>query len=316
MKKFILIMVLSISFVAVKAQQDPQYTMYMFNQLALNPAYAGSRDCLSSSVHYRTQWVGIDGAPKTLSFGLHAPLKRKHIALGLQVVNDQIGVTKTTNIAGSYAYRINLSKKAKLAVGLQAVLTNYANQLTKVTTSIINDVPFQNNESLVLPNFGAGVYYNTDNTYIGLTIPHLINNNLESKLGSAINSIQAKQFRHLFLMAGTVVPVNDFVKLKPSGILKFASNSPIQVDANMSVLFYDALWLGVTWRSDASSARKKLTESMDFVMIYELSKKMRIGVAYDQTISDIRSSQKGSYEFLVGYDFIKEPLKMLTPRYF
>ncbi len=316
MKKLFLSILLAGSLLAAKAQQDPQYTMYMFNQLALNPAYAGSRGCLSSTVHYRTQWVGVEGAPKTLSFGVHSPLKKDHIALGLQVVNDQIGVTKTTNIAGSYAYRIAVGKRAKLAIGLQAILTNYANQLTKVTTSILNDAPFQLNESLVLPNFGAGAYFNTENSYIGLTIPHLINNNLEKKSNNVINEIQAKQFRHLFLMAGTVVPLNDFIKLKPSGILKFAANSPVEVDANASLLFYDALWIGATWRSDVSAVRKKLTESMDFVVIYELNKKMRVGVAYDQTLSDIRSVQKGSYEFLVGYDFMKEPLKMLTPRYF
>jgi type IX secretion system PorP/SprF family membrane protein len=316
MKKIVISLVFLALGWSAKAQQDPQYTMYMFNQLALNPAYAGSRGCLSATAHYRTQWVGVDGAPKTLSFGIHSPLKREHVALGLQVINDQIGVTNTTNIVGSYAYRIALNKKAKLSIGLQAVVTNYKNQLSSVTTSIVNDQSFRLNESLLLPNFGAGLYYNTENTYIGLTIPHLINNNLESKSSNVISAAQAKQFRHLFVMAGTVIPINDFIKLKPSGIFKFAPNSPIEVDGNVSALFYDALWFGVSWRSDVSTVRAKLTESLDFILIYELNKRTRIGVAYDQTLTDIRTVQKGSYEFLVGYDFIKEPLKMLTPRYF
>lgn len=315
MKKIFLIVLLAIGFKA-QAQQDPQYTMYMFNQLALNPAYAGSRGCLSATAHYRIQWVGVAGAPKTLSFGVHSPLHNERVSLGFQVVNDQLGVTNMTNIAGSYAYRIPITEKIKLAAGLQASISNYTNDLVKAANAGVTDKTFSVNESLILPNFGAGLYLNSPNSYIGVTVPHIVNNKLVEKTNNVVTEEQARQFRHLFVMAGTVIKLTDALKLKPSGIMKFAPHAPIEYDGNLMVGFYDALWLGATWRSDVSNVRDKLTESLDFIALYEINKKMRIGVAYDQTFTNIRTAQKGTYEFLVGYDFLKDPDRMVTPRYF
>jgi type IX secretion system PorP/SprF family membrane protein len=318
MKKIILAIIASMGIITAQAQQDPQYTMYMFNQLALNPAYAGSRGCVSTTAHYRTQWVGVDGAPKTLSFGIHSPLRNERVSLGLQVVNDKIGLSNTTGLTGSYAYRIPISRKAKIAFGLQASVSSYTKDLTKAVTVQGNDVSFNQQpiKNLLLPNVGAGIYLNTPGSYVGVTIPHLVNNKLETKSGGTVTADQARQYRHLFLMAGTVIPLGQSVKMKPSGILKFAPNSPIQTDVNLSFLFVEALWLGVTWRSDVSTQRDHLTEGLDAIAMYEVNKRLRIGIAYDQTLTSIRTAQKGSYEFLLGYDFVKQNDKLLTPRYF
>ncbi len=316
---FKILSILLLGFISIQtyAQQDPQYTMYMFNQLAVNPGYAGSRGCLSATAHYRTQWVNIDGAPRTLGFGLHSPLRNEKVGLGLQVVNDQLGVTNSTNIAGIYSYRLPVSDKGTLSIGLQAVITNYVNDLSKVTTQQA-DQTFSsvNNQNLLLPNFGTGIYYTTGRFYLGATIPHLINNKLEAKSNNVINTAAAKQFRHLFLMSGIVVDLTDDVKFKPSVLLKYAPNSPAELDANASFLFVNALWLGATWRSDFSAAKLKSTESIDFMAIYELNQNMRAGMAYDMTMSDIRRFNKGTYEFLLGYDFDQKRDKILTPRYF
>ena len=319
MKRIFLAIVVLASGYSAFAQQDPQYTMYMFNQLAINPAYAGSRECLSATAHYRTQWTGIDGAPKTMSFGIHSPLNNERVALGLQVVNDQLGVTNTTNITATYAYRIPVTAKSKLSFGLQATMTNYQNNLTNVITAAASgnaDGVFNSNQSLILPNFGAGLYWYSDKAYLGITVPHIINNQLESRSYTAINSTSAQQFRHLFMMAGYMFKLSEAVKFKPSAMLKYAPNSPIETDLNGSFLLYDALWLGASWRSDVSSLRDNLTESVDFMAIYEINQMLRLGMAYDLTTTKFNSYTNGTYEFMVGYDFRHKMDRMLTPRYF
>ena len=318
MKKIILFVFIVVASFRTYAQQDPQYTMYMFNQLAINPAYAGSRECLSATAHYRLQWAGIDGAPRTLSFGIHSPLNNERVALGLQIVNDQLGVTNTTNISGIYAYRLPVTQKSKLSIGLQATVTNYLNNLSQVATAAAsgNDNVFTNNQSLLLPNFGAGLYWYSQKGYLGITVPHLLDNKLESKSYNAINPTEAKQFRHLFVMAGYMIPLSDVIKFKPSTMLKYAPNSPVETDLNGSFLLYDALTLGASWRSDVSSLRDKLTESTDFMMIYEINQMLRIGVAYDLTLTKISGYNNGTYELMIGYDFRHKMDRMLTPRYF
>lgn len=316
MKKIILAIIVALTFGNSYGQQDPQYTMYMFNQLAINPGYAGSRECLSATAHYRNQWAGIDGSPKTLGFGIHSPLNNEKVGLGFQVVNDKLGVSNTTNISGSYAYRIQVSPKGKLAIGLQGSLTNYTNKLTDAITTATNDPTFKGNTTLLLPNFGIGMYYSTPKAYIGATIPHLINNNLQEKNATALGNATARQFRHLFLTAGLVTPLSEAVKFKPSILLKYAPNSPVETDINASFLFHDALWLGATWRSDVSTLRDKLTESIDFIAMYEINNNLRIGMAYDLTISKLNTYTNGSYEVMMGYDFNRKMDKMLTPRYF
>ena len=317
MKKTITFIVLVLSSIVLYAQQDPQYTMYMFNQLAVNPAYAGSRECLSATAHYRLQWAGIDGAPKTLSFGIHSPLGNERLALGLQVVNDRLGVTNTTNVSGIIAYRIPVTNKSKLSIGMQATVTNYLNNLSSALTaaSTGSDPSFNTNSNLLLPNFGTGAYWYSEKGYIGVTVPHLINNHLEDKSTVAISSA-AKQYRHLIVMAGYMFKLSDVVKFKPSVMLKYAPNSPVETDLNGCFLLYDALWLGASWRSDVSSLRDHLTESTDFMAIYEINQMMRIGLAYDLTLTKINNYSYGTYELMLGYDFRKKMDRMLTPRYF
>jgi type IX secretion system PorP/SprF family membrane protein len=291
--------------------------MYMWNQLAANPAYAGSRECLSTTLLYRTQWIGIEGAPKTLSLGVHSPLKKEQIALGLNIVNDKIGVSNFTSVAGSYAYRIKLNQKAKLSLGLQACVTSFSNDLNSVPINDDGDVKFISPvKNLLLPNLGAGAYYSTDKAYVGIGIPHLINNNLFEKSSGAITEQQARQYRHLFLMGGYLFNINEYMKLKPSGILKFAPNSPVEIDANISALFYDALWLGVSLRSNFSKYQKTPAESVDLMAIYEINNTMRAGVAYDITSTQINKYNNGTWEFMLGYDFSRTKGNLLSPRYF
>jgi type IX secretion system PorP/SprF family membrane protein len=319
MKKIIMIMSVLVLSTKLYAQQDPQYTMYMFNQMAVNPAYAGSRECLSATLHYRDQWTGIDGSPKTLGFGIHSPLNNEHIALGLQITNDRLGVTNNTTISGIFAYRIPVTKKSKLSIGLQATMNNYLSNLSSVNLYNINnstaDQVFNSNTQLLLPNFGAGLYWYSEKAYIGFSVPHFINNPLESKSTTAISDA-AKQYRHLFAMAGYMFKLSDVVKLKPSVMLKYAPNSPVETDLNACFLFYDALWLGASWRSDVSALRDHLTESTDFMVIYEINQMLRIGLAYDLTLTKLNAYNYGTYELMVGYDFRNKMDRMLTPRYF
>jgi type IX secretion system PorP/SprF family membrane protein len=316
MKKIIIALALIACISKTYAQQDPQYTMYMWNQLAANPAYAGSRECLSSTLHYRTQWVGVKGAPKTISFGIHSPLKNERVSLGLQIVNDKLGVSNMTNVAACYAYRIPVSPKAKLAIGLQALISNFNDRFLSTSPTQSGDGLLSSNVNKTFPNFGAGLYYNTDKAYVGLSVPHLINNKLSEGTNGLITADQARQYRHLFLMGGYLHTVSDAFKIKPSFVLKYAPNSPWETDLNVSALLYEALWLGVTWRSDFSNQKTKATESIDLMAIYEITSNMRAGIAYDITATKLGSFNKGTYEFLLGYDFNHNRGQLLTPRYF
>ena len=171
MKKLLFICLLLLPLCRIVAQQDPMYSQYMFNMLAVNPAYAGSREVLSATALGRWQWVGIDGSPQTQTFSLDAPVKNKQFGLGLQLVNDKLGVSRNTGIFGSYAYRLRLNNKALLSMGLQAGAYWFRSDLVGVVS---NDNAFAANVSRVLPNVGAGIYYNTDKFYLSVSMPHLL----------------------------------------------------------------------------------------------------------------------------------------------
>ncbi|HVI44376.1 MAG TPA: type IX secretion system membrane protein PorP/SprF [Chitinophaga sp.] len=289
------------------AQQDAMFTQYMFNPLAVNPAYAGSRNVLSLTALHRNQWVGLKGAPKTTTFSADMPTWNNKLGLGFMAFNDEVGVTKSTGFYGVYTYRIRFSGGGSLAIGLQGGVTNYKANLTQVNLIDQPDHVFAQNINSFLPTFGAGVYYNTDRYYIGFSAPNIIRSYLRKDVYLYSSELIAKKFDHLFLMGGYVFDLKEDVKLKPSFLVKYVSGSPIQADINAQVWLKDVVSVGASYRTDGSGAL--LTE-------IQCTPQFRIGYSYDLSNKALSTYNRGSHEIMLRYEFGFEKGKILSPRYF
>lgn len=308
MKRYIIITFLLL-FVApfVQAQQDAMYSQYMFNTLAINPAYAGSRNITSATALYRSQWVGVDGAPQTGTFTIDAPVYKKKIGLGLQVFSDRIGITKTAGAFTSYAYRIRM-EKGTLSFGLQAGVSQYRTDFTSVAlnTGGSNDLAFQQNVNKWLLNFGTGVYYNTDRFYVGLSAPQLMNNKLEN-FSVTNNNVFTGQTVHLFLASGYVFPIGQDFNLKPSFLIKAVKGAPIEADINATFWIKDVIAIGAQYRTAAD---------ISAMLEIQATPQIRLGYAYDRSITKLVNFNSGSHEIMLRYEFGFEKGKIISPRYF
>lgn len=319
----------------VYGQQDPMFTKYMFSSLTFNPAYAGAEDHLSLGLLHRTQWFGFGGraTPQTQSITAHTPLKNERVGVGLQIMNDVLGPTNTVGANISYAYRIPMGKY-KLAIGLQGGGDYYTYDHTKITSETPGDLALDSDFNKFLPNFGTGIYFSKEKKfYIGLGIPKLIEWDLRAKSGGVTNPGQnARQVRHAFFTMGTAIPLNgDALIFKPSimirnsGLLskfnksKFYNNfaAPTSYDIDLSMFFYQQLWLGAAFRG-AIDQSKGLgsASSVNAFAAYYLKSGLRIGTAYDYPLNKIQKAGTGSFELFVGYDFDYRVKKVVTPRYF
>ncbi len=291
----------------VMAQQDAMYSQYMFNTLAVNPAYAGSRNVTSATALYRDQWIGIEGAPRTATFTIDMPVAAKKVGLGLQIFNDKIGITNTTGAYVSYAYRIRFDK-ATLAFGIQGGVSQYRADLNSVAlnTGFSNDASFRNNINKTLLNFGTGIYYSTDRFYLGFSSPQLLNNKLSDLNTSGNNAFSGQQL-HLFLASGYVFTLDDDLKLKPSVLFKAVRGAPLQADINTTLWIKDALALGFQYRTEAD---------VSVQIEFQVSSQIRLGYAYDRSTSDLVNYNSGSHEIMIRYEFGFPQGKILSPRYF
>lgn len=290
-------------------QQDAMYSQYMFNTLAINPAYAGSRNVISATALYRSQWVGIKGAPETQTLSVDGATANKKVGLGLQLFNDQVGVTKNTGIYGSYAYRLRFDRST-LAFGLQAGASRFIGNYGGVNLDEYGstDAAFAENVSKIMPNFGAGVYFNSDRFYVGVSVPHLINNSLNNDNAINSNGLVARQYLHFFIATGYVFDLNEDVKLKPSLLFKGVKGSPMQLDINANLWFYDTFSIGAQYRTESD---------IGAMAEIQISQQLRLGYAYDYSVSKLRNYNSGSHEIMLRYEFGGgSKSKMLSPRYF
>lgn len=287
------------------AQQEAMFTQYMFNGLALNPAYAGSHESLSATLLFRDQWTGMPGAPSTQTFSVHSPIKNARIALGLQFIHDKIAVFDQYGVTGSYAYRI-FTDKGTLSLGLQLGFTSYSADINSLTTYVPNDPVFQGSVNKVMPSFGAGIYYYTDRFYVGLSAPQLVTNSLTDDVIEI--DADARQERHYFLTAGHMFPISRNVQLKPNVLIKAVEGAPLQMDLNLNALFSEVLWLGVSWRS---------LSDFDALIELQLTDQLLLGYSYDfASTTDLARVNSGSHELMLNYRFRYSKNKVITPRYF
>ena len=297
------ILALSALFVtcASYAQQQALYTQYMFNGLAINPAYAGSQGALALTALGREQWVGFEGAPSSQTFSAHAPLRNDKIALGGLLTHDKIGITDQYGVYAIYAYRIRMAR-GTLSAGLQIGFNNYQAMFSRVKVRDDDNSFTADDLQGFLPNFGTGLYYSTNRFYAGFSLPHLLTNPYPGADGS-----RAQQYRHWFVTAGYVFDLNPDLKLKPNLLVKAVEGAPVEVDINANLLIREVLWVGLSYRSfDAVSALLELQATPRF----------RMGYAYDYTLTGLNKITTGSHELMLNYRFMQKDQKMLTPRYF
>lgn len=299
-KSILPIVLISISSIGF-SQQQAMFTQYMFNGLAINPAYAGSQESITVSATARRQWTGIEGAPQTQTFGVHSPIRNERMALGALFMHDNIGVTNQDAINLMYAYRIPVSDRGRLAFGLQGALTFYNAEFSKVSAT---DPRFANDVRSITPTVGFGTYYQTDRFYVGFSIPQINQSNLDNQNQGA----NSKLIRHYFLNAGYVIDINPLLKLKPNVLVKSVAGAPLQVDLNANVLINEIIWLGLSWRS---------FDSIDALAQFQVSPQLQVGYAYDfATTTSLNSVAGGSHEFMLSYRLANTRSRIVTPRYF
>lgn len=332
--RFVLITITALILLSdsVFAQQDNMFTQYMFNSLLYNPGYAGSRDYMSVGLIHRSQWLGFeDGAPTTQAFNIHTPLRNKRIGLGLSIYNDNIGPTNEFNFQASYAYRIPVGAFSHFAIGVQGGVMNWNTDFGKLNQKDANDPAFiaTSNRSLWLPNFGAGVYFSTPNFYLGASVPHLLDTDLRRTGITNAATKYARLYRHYYLMGGLAIKFSNAVVFRPSLLIKnvglfgefkeqgTGTSAPTVFDVDAAFLFNEAVWVGLALRSAFEGGDGKSSyDSVDFWAQIHLKNGIRVGLAYDYTLSRIKEASAGSIEAMIGYEFNYEKKKIVTPRYF
>jgi len=290
------------------AQQEAMYSQYMFNALDINPAYAGSRNVISATALYRNQWAGIDGAPKTGTLTIDAPTDNKKIGLGMQLYNDKLGITNTTGLVLSSAYRIRMDK-ATLSFGLQGSVESYKADYSRVSldeNGNTNDPAFSENVNSTKFNFGTGIYYNSDQFYFGIAIPKLYPNRLSSNSNATTNN-PSKEEMHLFVSTGFLFNLDEDFKLRPSFLLKAVNGAPLEGDINATLWIKDVLGLGAQYRTNAD-----VSGSIQI----QATQQIRIGYAYDYSTTKLQNFNSGSHEIMLRYEFGFEKDKVISPRYF
>lgn len=286
------------SITTVFGQQDPQYTQYMYNMNVLNPAYAGSKGITSIGLLGRTQWVGIEGAPKTVTLAVHSPIGRS-VGLGLSVIHDEIGPVKEDNIYADFSYTIFTSDEGRLAFGLKAGISFMdVREFITVDPDPLN-VPIHQTS----PNFGAGIFYYTNKFYVGLSAPNFLDTKHLEKSGGIVST--ASENMHYFLTSGYVFEIADNLKLKPSTMIKATTGAPISVDLSLNLLVEEKVELGLSHRLD---------DSISGMIGFQVNDDFRVGYAYDYTTSKFGDFNSGSHEIMLLFDFNRKNIK--SPRFF
>lgn len=287
------------------AQQDPMFTQYMFNTLALNPAYAGSADIMTIMALSRHQWVGLEGAPTTQTFTLHTPLKNQNIGLGFSIINDKVGPVQQTGFYGDFAYRLKVGEESRLAFGLKFGGNYYSADLAELETVVEDDPANVNIGGEFLPNAGFGIYLSSRKYYLGASAPKLLQNQIGEK--NTVSGLVGEEERHYFLIGGMVFDLNDDVKFKPSFMARAVEGAPLSLDVTASFLLREKLWLGAMYR---------LGDSFGVILQYQFSEQLRAGYAFDLTTSQLGDYNSGTHEIMLNYDLRFTKNKTISPRYF
>ena len=285
-------------------QQDAQYTQYMYNTININPAYAGSRGTLSVFGLHRTQWVGLDGAPKTANFSIESPISENGQGLGLSVVNDKIGPSNELYLDGNFSYSLPLGYEKRLAFGIKAgtrmLNIDWSKGRYYDNTDVLLNQNIDNQMKLAV---GAGVYYYTEKWYLGFSIPSFIENNYYDDVQESIDYDRL----HYYLMGGYVFDLNDNIKFKPAFLVKTVEGSPLQADFSGNFLLHEKFTLGVAYRWDAA---------VSALAGFQITNGLFIGYGYDAETTKLRKYNSGSHEIFLRFDIFSRNNRIISPRFF
>ncbi|MBW3519208.1 type IX secretion system membrane protein PorP/SprF [Flavobacterium sp. NKUCC04_CG] len=287
-----------------QAQQDPQYTQYMYNTINVNPAYAGSRGVMSVFGMYRTQWVGMDGAPKTANLSVHTPLGDSRLGLGVSFINDRIGAMDENNISADLSYTIDLNRNYKLSFGIKATANLLNVDYSKLNIYDPNDVMFQENiDSQFSPNIGAGLYLHSDKTYVGLSVPNFLTTDRYDD-----NDITTmKQKMSFYLIGGHVFDLSPSLKLKPAFLMKAIQGAPLQVDVSANFMIQEKFVVGAAYRWDAAFSG---------LVGFQATDGLFVGYAYDAETTKLSHYNSGSHEIFLRFELFNRFNRITTPRFF
>ncbi len=309
-KRFLSVLAIAFTAFGLYAQQDAQYTQYMYNTMSVNPAYTGTRGVMSITGLHRSQWVGLDGAPKTQTLNMHTPISNSRVGLGFSIINDEIGdgVNQETNFDISFSYTIPTSEKGKLSLGIKAgghLLNVDFSKLTIFDPEFNPDGSPLNIDNKFSPNVGIGAYYHTQKFYLGLSAPNL----LETEHFDNSSSSIAKERVNLYVITGYVFDLSATTKLKPALLTKMVSGAPIQVDLSANFLFNEKFILGAAYRWDAA---------VSAMVGFQVTDQLLLGLAYDRETTDLGKTEfnDGSFEVLLRFELFKKVKKTVSPRFF
>jgi type IX secretion system PorP/SprF family membrane protein len=289
---------------SINAQQDAQYTHYMYNTISVNPAYAGSRGVMSVFGLYRTQWVGLDGAPDTGSFSVNTPIANSNLGVGVSVVQDRIGPSNESAFSGDVSYTIPTSERYKLSFGIKGTANLFSLDRAKLNPNEINDVNLvgYNNFS---PNVGAGVYFHSDKLYLGLSVPNILETKRYNKNDKDVALYVERM--NAYLIGGYVFDLSESLKFKPAFLTKVVQGAPLQLDVSGNFLINEKFVLGAAWRWDAA---------ISGMAGFHVNKGLFIGYGYDRETTKLAQFNSGSHEIFLRYEFVKKPERIISPRFF
>ena len=284
------------------AQQDAQFTQYMYNTINVNPAYAGSRGAMSIFALHRTQWVGLDGAPVTNAVSINTPINGSNLGIGVSLVNDRIGPTQENTFSADLSYTIHTSETFRLSFGIKATANLLNLDASKLNPVDATDPTLQNYNKFS-PNIGAGIYLHSDKAYVGFSIPNFIESNHYNDNEVAIY----KQKINYYLIAGYVFDLGDSVKFKPALLTKMVQGAPLQVDVSGNFLIYDKFMVGIAYRWSAA---------MSGMVGFQVTDGLYIGYGYDKETTNLKNYNSGSHEIFLRYELFKNIGKITTQRFF
>lgn len=285
------------------AQQEAQYTQYMYNTSNINPGYAGSRGMLSVLAMHRTQWVGLEGAPVTNAITIHSPIADQ-MGLGVSIVNDKLGPSDENTLSVDFSYSIPTSDNFKLAFGVKGTANFFNVDFNKVKLFNPNDNLNRDNiDNRFSPNIGAGIFWYSDKTYFGVSVPYMLENKYYD------NDVQyvASDRMHIHGIVGHVFNLTDDIKFKPAALTKIVKGAPLQVDLSANFLFFDKLTLGGAYRWSAA---------VSGMAGFQISDAWLIGYAYDKDTTKLGNFNSGSHEVFLRFELFKNYDKVISPRFF
>ncbi|WP_223552028.1 type IX secretion system membrane protein PorP/SprF [Aestuariivivens sp. NBU2969] len=285
-----------------QAQQEPQYTQYMYNTMVVNPAYAGQRETLNIVGLYRTQWVGVDGAPETQSLGIHSPINNGRSGLGLVVVNDALGPASEMSVNTNFSYTIPFDDRGAyfsfgFKAGFQQLKLDWSKGIHRDPDNAFNE-----NLNLFSAVVGSGFYLYSNNWYLGMSIPNIITTKHYDDFQESV----ASERMHYYIIGGYVFDLSKTTKFKPAFLVKAVSGAPLIVDFSANMLFNEKLTFGLAWRWE---------DSISVLTGFQINKNIYLGYAYDLTTTGFNNYNSGTHEIMFRFELAKLG-KLLSPRFF